>query len=258
VTGGAQTEWCDAIARELDLWDARLAPATLWWRDDDACRDSPALQRLLATSERHGVPLLVAAVPANVEPGVAQAIAARAHASIAQHGYAHRNHAPPGERSAELGAHRPVGAIMSELDAGRARLAQVFGERSLPVLVPPWNRIHAEVVARLAHAGFRGLSTFGPRRMCSPVAGLTQCNTHVDVIAWRAGRGFIGAKRAALRIIEHLAARRAGSVDPDEPTGILTHHLDLDENAWDFLDALLDCTRAHPACTWRDPHALFA
>ena len=35
--------------------------------------------------------------------------------------------------------------------------------------------------------------------------------------------------------------------DPDEPLGILTHHLDHDEATWSFLERLLGRVGAHPA-----------
>ena len=82
-----------------------------------------------------------------------------------------------------------------------------------------------------------------------------QCNTHVDLIAWRRGRAFIGADAAIERLVAHLKARREGAADPSEPTGILTHHLDLDAAAWQFLAELFARTRAHGAATWIDAHA---
>jgi hypothetical protein len=36
--------------------------ATLWWRDDDAERDSPQLRRLLAIARAHRVPIAIAAI----------------------------------------------------------------------------------------------------------------------------------------------------------------------------------------------------
>ena len=41
------TGWADLDA-ELDRWKAAGRAATLWWRDDDATRPTPALDRLLA------------------------------------------------------------------------------------------------------------------------------------------------------------------------------------------------------------------
>ena len=170
--------------------------------------------------------------------------------TVLQHGYAHRNHAPAGERNWELGDHRPVEAVVAELETGRTELGRRFGPRFVPVLVPPWNRIDARVVMRLPVAGYRGLSTFGPRDVAEPALTFVQCNTHVDVIAWGRGRVFIGTDAAIDRVVAHLRARREGAVDPAEPTGLLTHHLDLQDEAWQFLAELIARSKAHGAATW--------
>jgi len=220
----------------------------LWCRDDDACRDSPALRRLLEISAKTNVPVALAVIPALTEQSLVDCVQAAPAATILQHGYAHRNHAPPGERNWELGAHRPVDDVVAELETGRSELARRFGGRFVPVLVPPWNRIDAGVVDRLPDAGFQGLSTFGVRTGVTPA--LVQCNTHVDLIAWRRGRLFIGREAAIERLVAHLRARREGHADSTEPTGILTHHLDLDGDAWTFLEELVLRIQAHCGATW--------
>ena len=159
------------------------------------------------------IPVAVAAVPAALERSLVDAVVAAPMATVLQHGYAHRNHALPGARNAELGTDRPLAAVEAELVAGRDRLRDAFGPRFLPVLVPPWNRIAPAVVARLPAAGLSGLSTFGSRDAVAPVPGLQQCNTHVDLIAWRRGRVFIGADAALGRLAAQLAARREATVD---------------------------------------------
>ena len=98
-------------------------------------------------------------------------------------------------------------------------LERGFGDRFAAVLVPPWNRIDPEVVARLPDAGFHGLSTFGPRTHAHPVPGIVQCNTHVDLIAWSRDRAFIGVDSAVDRLVAHLESRREGRADAGEATG---------------------------------------
>lgn len=240
----------ERLDRELDAWRDGDRRATLWCRDDDACRDSPALRRLLAIAGATEVPVALATIPAALETSLVDAVAASAIVTIVQHGYAHRNHAPPGQRNWELGAHRPLDVSIAELAVGMDILERGFGERFAAVLVPPWNRIDPQVVARLPEARFRCLSTFGARTEVHPVPGLVQCNTHVDLIAWSRDRAFIGADAAIDRLVGHLEARREGRVDASEPTGILTHHLDLTDAGWEFLAAVLARTRAHGAATW--------
>lgn len=245
------------LERELDLWRDSGQVATLWLRDDDACRDSTDLQRLLDIARSCDAPVALAVIPAGLEASLVAAIARCDRASVVQHGYAHRNHAPAGARSCELGGHRSVAVTLAELVAGFDGLESAFGERFLPVLVPPWNRIDSDVIARLPSAGFRALSTFGPRAAPVAAPGLAQCNAHVDLIAWRRDRAFIGAEAAIDRIVGHLQARRGGGVDRAEPTGLLTHHLALDEAAWSFLADFVMRTRAHDAVAWLDAGAIF-
>jgi hypothetical protein len=246
------------LASELDRWSALGRTATLWCRDDDACRDSPALRRLLECARSREVPVAIAAIPALCEPSLAAAIARYDVATVIQHGYAHRNHAPAGERSCELGSHRPLAACIDELGTGRETLEAAFGARFLPALVPPWNRIATDVVTALPRAGLSALSTFAPRPHATAAPGVGQCNTHVDVIAWRHGRTFVGAARAVSLLVEHLSARRLGAVDADEPTGLLTHHLELSDEAWQFVDELFARMRAHAAARWLRAGDVFA
>jgi hypothetical protein len=255
VGRGAQplTDPWVALDRELDAWHAAGRVATLWWRDDDAAAPSAALDRLLALGVGRA-PIALAVVPEPTGVDLARRLATAPLARVLQHGWGHRNHRPPGERSAEYAADRRLDVMTAELARGRDHLRDLFGARYLPVLVPPWNRIDAAVVAALPGLGIRALSVFGPRKP-GPIATV---NTHADPIAWRAGRGFVGDAKALSDIVDHLAARRAGRVDAGEPTGLLTHHRVHDDALWRFLDALLARTAAHPAARWLDPRDVFA
>jgi peptidoglycan/xylan/chitin deacetylase (PgdA/CDA1 family) len=247
----------DALDRELDRWSALERLATFWLRDDDACRDSPALQRLLAIAAANDVPVAVAAIPALAEASLGEAVARCPGVTLLQHGYAHRNHASPGERGAELGDARSVGDRLDELARGREYLARAFGDRFAPILVPPWNRIGDDLLPHLAGAGFAGLSRFAPRAARDAAPGLLEINTHVDPIAWRRERQFVGADVAIERLVAHLRARREHACDPDEPTGLLTHHLAFTDAGWDFVATLLHRTRRHRAGAWLDAAQAF-
>ena len=151
------------LQRELDHWQAAGRPATFWWRDDDAVSPTPALCRLLDLAADHAVPLSLAVIPRDVTASLAETFDG-VSISVLQHGYAHANHAPRGEKKCELGAHRPRAVVQDELQTGCAQLASLFGGRFLPVLVPPWNRIDAAVSTSLGKLGYVGLSTYTPRR----------------------------------------------------------------------------------------------
>ena len=125
------------------------------------------------------------------------------------------------------------------------------------MLAPPWNRISAAVVQHLPTLGFVGLTTFGARAGAAPAPGLVQVNAHCDPISWKRGARFAGTGRALDDLIVHLQARRCGAVDPDEPTGFVTHHLALDAPAWRFAAELLRRTSAHPRAAWLDARDVF-
>lgn len=258
IDGAAQTaralaaivrpaDWND-LRIELDRWAALGRIATFWWRDDDAVTVTPQLERLLALSRHAAVPVALAVIPARAGSDLAAT-----DAVLLQHGHAHEDHAVR-HKSAELGDERPLGEVMADLRDGWDRLARVGGSRALPVLVPPWNRIAASVAAQLPGLGYLGLSTFADVE--SEVPGLARVNAHIDPVAWRNGGGFAGTAPALAQAIRHLRRRRRGGV-PDTPTGLLTHHLVMDEATWDFVARFLAVTRDHPAVRWMDAAAAF-
>lgn len=234
---------------ELERWTQSGRIATLWWRDDDAVASTPALDRLLTVARQPNgtpVPLCLAAIPAQADGTLAARAAENPYLSILQHGFAHRNHAPPDEKKAELGDHRPAKAVLAELADGRQRLQALFGDRFLPVLVPPWNRMAPAVRDGLPGIGLQNYSVYGPR---APDDG-SATNTHADIIDWHHGRGFVGTAAALRLIAGHLAARREGRADADEPTGLLTHHLVQDEAGWSFLTELVYRLSRQPGARW--------
>jgi hypothetical protein len=231
------TGWRELEAT-LDACAARGEAIRLWWRDDDAGREHPALERLLELAERQGLPVALAVVPFWLEPPVQALIAASARTTVLQHGFAHANHAPPGAKAIELGG-RDLATVTGELGAGRAALIDAFGATCLAVLVPPWNRLDPGLTERLTACGFTGLSTFGRRSGNEAAPGLIQVNAHLDPIDWRGSRLFVGEATALERLCALLG--------PDEPIGILSHHLAMDEAGWGFLDRLLEVLGRHPA-----------
>ena len=79
----------------------------------------------------------------------------------------------------------------------------------------------------------------------------------MDLIAWRAGRGFAGEETVLAAAVRHLAAKREGRADAAEATGWLSHHAVHDEAAWTFLERLFETARTAPGLRWRSAQELF-
>jgi len=236
------------LVDEVRAWpDDGLTPE-FWWRDDDATRPTGHLERLVRLSETYAVPLVIAVVPEPAEPELASWLANCPLVRTAQHGFRHHNHEPEGAKKSEYGESRSEADMADEIRAGWSRLGAF--ENRVPVFVPPWNRLSATGLEAARKAGHVGVSGFQARPQLEPVAGLRQVNTHVDVIDWRGHRGFVGEAKALADMVGHLAAKRRGSADRSEPTGLLTHHLDHDEATWAFVEKFLHWTRQRDTVKW--------
>ena len=230
----------------LDRAHAEGRTLRVWLRDDDCVAVTPALERLASLCAAARLPILLATIPAGAEPGLGAWMAGRAAVVPCQHGFAHADHAPPGERARELGG-RPVEAVLAELARGRALLRDLFGPALSDILVPPWNRLDAALVPHLPAAGYAALSAFAPTPEASPIPRL---DADLDIVDWRGGR--IG------RPLDEMARKVSGIVARQDRLGVLTHHLAHDDAAWAGLASLLDRLAAHPAVRFTDAASLLA
>lgn len=208
----------------------------VWWRDDDAVRPTPALDRLLTLARQTGSEVVLAVVSATAERSLAERLDGE-RVAIAVHGYVHANHAPPGDKPAEFGPHRPMAAMAAEARRGRERLATLFPDADLAVFVPPWNRMAPALLPELKRVGFAAASLFGtarrePGRRRGP-------NSHLDPVDWRGTRSLAAPHR--------IVAAFEDAASTGEPVGLLTHHLCFDEALWRFCAELMALLAAHPA-----------
>ncbi len=245
----------NAFFDEVARWRDAGRQVEFWWRDDDAARADRELSRLIELSHGHATPLALAAVPLQAERGIFEGLGPLV--TVLQHGTDHVNRAPSGGKKTEFTATEPLAEAIARLVAARRKLQSLAGKRFVPVLVPPWNRIPPLFAPHLATAGYCGLSQYGARKHVEPASGLRQVNTHVDIIAWRADRAFVGEDIALGKATTHLAAKRMDLADAREATGWLSHHAVHDEAAWAFLERLFQSTRGLPAVTWRRAEELF-
>lgn len=231
------------LTQELDRWHAAGRIADFWLRDDDAVEPTASLDRLLETTADFGIPLTLAVIPALTGEALARRLEQEPHCTVAVHGWAHVNHAGMTEKKQELGRHRPAPEVLEQLRQGLARLDELHPGRLAPVLVPPWNRIDADLVPQLGSLGYRALSVYGPEKP----AELPLINTHVDVIDWHGTRG----GRDALALAGETITRLRRMFEHGGAMGLLTHHLVHDAAVDDFLRRLFAITATHPACRWR-------
>jgi hypothetical protein len=234
----------------LDRAAAHGLKIPFWWRDDDAIDATPALEMLIVLARKHNVPLAIAVVPKQATAALAARLADQPNVSVFQHGWRHRNHAPEGEKQMELGDHRPLDVVLSELRLGFTRMVELFSAQFLPVLVPPWNRVSDTIREQRRELGLVGLSTFGTLSLGDP----HWINTHLDIFEWRPVRRPLSFSEAYTVLGAEVERRLAG--DP-EPIGIMTHHLVHEDASWAFLDDLFELTSKHAAIAWPSHSALF-
>jgi hypothetical protein len=218
------SEFEDELARRRDAG----RPVRFWWRDDDAGPVLPSLNQLLALAKDKHIPLSLAVVPEAAEPELFKLLHERV--TVLQHGTDHRNRAAAGEKKTEYPAGEPVEAALARILDGLGRLRTFAGRKLFPVLAPPWNRVRQDLLKKLPAIGIRGVSGYGARESAEPAPGLRQVNTHVDLVAWRQGRRFVGEAEALALATKNLSG--------EEPVGWLTHHAVHDAAAWNFLERL--------------------
>lgn len=262
---GTKAAGWDDLARECDAWAAAGRVVELWWRDDDSVEDTAALRRLLELAAGRA-PIALAVIPAMLRSSLTDHLGDHLRdrpgdegnsVSVLQHGYDHGNRAAAGAKKSEFPPERAAAEVSAALAAGRDRLRAAFGNRFVPALTPPWNRFDDRYLSLLPDLGYRGLTTYLPRRNKLAAPGIRQVNTHVDVIDWHGGRGFLGLSPTLDLLVGHLAAKRGGAADATEPTGLLTHHLVHETETWEFLGAFLDWCAGRPGIRWRGAAELF-
>ncbi|NDV20459.1 hypothetical protein GO013_13670 [Pseudodesulfovibrio sp. JC047] len=248
------------LVQELDAYEKAGLPVELWWRDDDAAEPTVELDRLIRLSDQYDVPCGLATIPARAGESLRKTVSGAAHLWILQHGYAHVNHAPSGSGMGawELGLHRPKSVVLDELRDGMLKLSQLFKSRFVPALVPPWNRIDPQLLFYLPVLGFRGLSASYKKDRPTPPVGLRVADAHCDVLTWKKKEArFAGLERCLQSLVQHLKEKRLGTVDRSEPTCLLTHHLEMDQDAWQFVEDIFALTTFHTGVTWLVPAAIW-
>ncbi|CAN1542168.1 COG4671 Predicted glycosyl transferase [Rhabdaerophilaceae bacterium] len=230
----------------------------LWLRDDDAVAATAQLDRFLTIARAHNMPVALAVIPDTLTSSLIDLVKATSDLTILVHGHAHRNHAQAGERASEFPDHRPEEQTAFELSNSFNRVMAAFGDRALPVMVPPWNRISARAIAKLPDHGYQALSVFGREQAVQAPDGLLIMNTHWDPINWRGHRGLRNEAMLLRELTSWVEERMAYPAQRRPPIGLLTHHLVHDPWISHFLARMLSRLASFPAIRFISAREAFA
>jgi hypothetical protein len=220
--------------------DTAPAPVPCFFRDDDVGWRDDRLRDLLDLFREMALPIDLAAIPAALDPPAARELGRRIERSggrlgVHQHGYAHANHEPSGERKCEFGPGRSRDAQLRDITAGRSRLELLLGPAVDPIFTPPWNRCTRVTASCLAELGFEVLSREA-RAEPLDVPGLRELPVGVD---WLKRSG--GARLPP----EAIADLAATAVERGGPVGVMFHHAEMDGSELEAAAQLLAVLAEH-------------
>ena len=227
------SSWLQPVESALEM---AAAPVPVFLRDDDAGWADARLLALLDVIAACGLPVDLAVIPCELDAGLTRELVSRDGVGLHQHGYAHVNHEPEG-RKCEFGPSRSAAAQRADIVAGRARLADLLGDRVDPIFTPPWNRCTADTGHAVLAAGLRVLSREA-RAAPLGIPGLAELPVSVDWFAHRHGVRLSAAE---------LGERVAAAIGAGRTLGLMFHHALMDDHELAQASELLRLLAAHPA-----------
>jgi Polysaccharide deacetylase len=240
--------WLDPVRQTLA---ALVAPATVFFRDDDAGWDDEPLLRLLDVAVGLQVPIALAAIPMALGPRLSEVLRTLLTAddppiSVHQHGFTHTNHEPSG-RKCEFGPSRSRDLQRQDLARGRERLQSMLGLALPPIFTPPWNRCTRDTADCLVELGFEVLS----RDAGAESFGIDSLHELPVTLDWAGPRG----ARMGAACWGHTIARALRS---GRTTGFMLHHAVMTAQDRDLLGDLLQVLTQSPKVTIRHLHHITA
>lgn len=221
----AALESCQADDRRIDIF----------FRDDDVDKDEESLRRLLDLFVRRNVPLNLAVIPGCLTDSAVSYLVQTCSAhpeliELNQHGWRHVNNEREG-RQCEFGVSRTFDQQLSDIALGKAKMTSAFGDMWFPVFVPPWNRCTEETFRALDRLDFLVLSR---NEVGAPAVGhkFREISISLDLYQWRGG--------AAMRQIEAILEDLILQITQREWTGVMLHHKVMSDEAFSFVDLLLE------------------
>ena len=203
----------------------------VFFRDDDVDEDEATLRRLLKLFAARQVPLVLGVIPARLSTAcIALLQPFSASVELVQHGWQHVNHETT-DRKCEFGASRSWAEQRDDLSRGQARMNEAFGKQWFPAFIPPWNRCTEVTEQALRQLGFQVLSKLHESE-AKAIATLPELSVTLDLFRWKAG--------AQLKPVAELWQAITQQIQQGRPLGIMLHHKVMAEDAFAFLEQLLD------------------
>jgi uncharacterized protein DUF2334 len=229
--------WLDPLRQALD---GASRPVECFFRDDDVGRRGDRLRDLLDLFAELALPLDLAVIPAELDPPAARELLDRIERAdgrlgLHQHGYAHVNHEPSGERKCEFGPSRRRDDQLRDIAAGRERLDALLGPAVEPIFTPPWNRCTTATGSCLVELGFELLSREA-RAAPLDAPGLRELPVNVD---WLKRRDGVRLRPGAVAALAAAAVERGG------PVGVMLHHAEMDAAELETAAELLGLLAEH-------------
>ncbi|MFQ5481565.1 MAG: DUF2334 domain-containing protein [Nitrospinaceae bacterium] len=218
----------------MNVLDNLTRPARVFFRDDDAGWADDQLFRLMEMFSTHSMPMDLAVIPMELNEPLADRLAnhwdqASHLLGMHQHGFIHKNHETTG-RKCEFGPSRSAKSQLSDLDAGKKRLADFLEDRVDPIFTPPWNRCAAPTVDGLKNLHFLALSR---DQTAVPLGlhGLEEIPVHIDWFRKIKGER-ISLEQLGQSIADTIQINRG-------PVGIMLHHAPMESEDFHALEELL-------------------
>ncbi len=197
--------------------------ARVFIRNDDVWTlDGPFRYFFDAAFER-GLPVVQAVIPGAMEPALVKFLRDAKQKSpqlldIVQHGWLHKNHAPPGQGKYEFGASRAWTDQQADIREGKSRMHRAFGEDFTPGFVPPYHGFDQNTVSILEEEGFKYFSAGAHK----PKIQADFLDLPAQVSFSRYDLGTTSTYKA-----EDVFKALIQSIKLKILTGVLTHHADF-------------------------------
>ncbi len=218
---------------------AEAKTSNVFFRDDDVDVEEENLHRLLTIFASRKIPIILGVIPKLLTADCVNLLSVFSEfTELVQHGWQHENYELI-QRKCEFGNSRSYEQQLSDIVAGQKMMNEAFGENWFPAFIPPWNRCTEATHQALDELGFRVLSTL--RGSHPPVTGFQfqEISVTLDIFRWQNG--------ATLKASEELFEELARQMTSGSSLGIMLHHKVMNDEAFLFVEQLLDALKQSPA-----------